>query len=125
VFLREKLRVGASSTMGVRTKNKPYSEFGKVLDALAQSRGVEGPYNITHHIESVTAHGVSGQALSKYLYGKSQPKQRFIKAFADAFELTPQEQIELAWVYAYGFPMPQHEEEEELPTYDGRLYVGR
>jgi hypothetical protein len=106
--------------MGARSKNKLYSELGKVFDVLARSRDVQGPYNIAHHIESVTGHSVSGQAVSKCLYGKSRPKQGFIAAFADAFELTPQERIELAWVYAYGFPMPQH---KELPPQVARIYA--
>ena len=129
---------GASSATGYRYekggwpvlsqhngRNKPYCELGKLLDALARSRQVQGPYNIAHHLKGSTGYEVSGQALSKYLYGKSVPRREFIAVFADAFELTSQEQIELAWVYAYGFPMSKHEEEEEgLRTHDGRLHVG-
>ena len=64
---------------------------------------------------------MSGQAVSKCLYGNSRPKRGFIAAFADTFELTLQERIELAWLYAYGFPMPQ-EEEGKVPHDSRRLY---
>ncbi len=82
-------------------KNKPYSELGKVLDALARGRDVRGPYNIAYYVEDATGYEVSGQAVSKYLYGKSLPKQVFIEAFTDAFELTLQERSDLAWAYTY------------------------
>ncbi len=97
-------------------KNRHYSELGKLLDALARSRDVRGPYNIALHVNSVTGHNVSGQAVSKYLYGEYLPKQAFIRAFADAFELTPQERSELAWVYVYGFLwLPAREENLGAP----------
>jgi hypothetical protein len=84
-------------------KYKPYCELGKVLDNLARTRDVRGPYNIAHEIQNATGYEVSGQAVSQYVYGRSSPKREFIEAFAEAFELTPQERGELAWVYAYGF----------------------
>jgi hypothetical protein len=83
-------------------KSEPYSQLGKILDDLARRRDVRGPYNIARHVMSVSSYEASGQAVSKYMYGKSLPKPAFIKAFAQTFELTPQEQVELAWVYAYG-----------------------
>ncbi len=42
------------------------------------------------------------------MYGRSFPKREFIEAFAEAFELTPQERGKLAWVYAYD-SRPEHE----------------
>ncbi len=83
-------------------KTKPYCELGKQLDALARSRDVRGPYNIAAYLSEVTDHEVSGQSVSKYLFGTNEPKQAFIVAFADAFELTEQERLELAWTYAFG-----------------------
>jgi len=91
------------------TKNKPYSELGKVLDDLAHSRGVQGPYYIAYYLKDAIDYEVSGQAVSKFLYGKSLPGHAFIKAFADAFGLTPQERRELAWVYTYGFRLDNAE----------------
>lgn len=88
--------------MGTKTKNKPYCELGKLLDALARERDVRGPYNIAYHLEEIVGYEVSGQGMSKYMYGESLPKRQFIEAFAEAFELTPQERVELAWAYAYG-----------------------
>ena len=90
----------------MRGKNKPYSELGKLLDAVARSRNVRGPYYIALHVKSAAGHNVSGQAVSKYLYGEYLPKCAFIEAFADAFELTLQERTELAWTYTYGFRLP-------------------
>ncbi len=85
-----------------RGKQKAYSELGKLLDDLARSRDVRGPYNIAHYIEDTIGYRVSGEAVSKYMYGEYLPKREFIKAFTDAFELTSHERAELAWVYAYG-----------------------
>ena len=88
--------------MGTNGKNRPYSELGKMLDALARNRDVRGPYNIAHHVQDTTGLEVSGQAVSKHLYGKYLPKREFIKAFTDAFELNSYERAELAWLYTYG-----------------------
>jgi hypothetical protein len=76
--------------------------LGKVLDALARERDVRGPYNIAHQVQDTTDFEVSGQAVSKYMYGEYLPKRAFIKAFTDAFELTSYERAELAWLYTYG-----------------------
>ncbi len=84
------------------SKDTAYSELGKVLDDLARDRDVRGTYNIAYHIENVTGYKVSGQVLSKYMYGRSFPKREFVEAFTKAFELTPQERGKLAWVYTYG-----------------------
>ncbi len=87
-------------------KSRAYSELGKLLDALARNRDVRGPYNIAYYLEDVAGYEVSGQAVSKYLYGEFLPKHAFIRAFADAFKLIPEERRELAWLYTYGSPMP-------------------
>ena len=84
------------------SRDKPYSELGKMLDDLARQRDVRGPYNIAHYLQDVTGYEVSGQVLSKYLYGENVPKPEFVRAFAEAFELSPQERGKLAWVYTYG-----------------------
>jgi hypothetical protein len=87
-------------------KSKPYSELGKLLDNLARDRAVRGPYNIASYLKDAASYEVSGQMVSKYLYGHSQPKAEFVEAFAEAFRLTLRERAELAWGYAYGFPLP-------------------
>ena len=92
----------------MNAKKKPYSELGKLLDSLARSRDVRGPYDIARYVQSGTGHHVSGQAVSKYLYGKYHPKPEFVKAFAEAFALGPQERRALAWVYTYGSPLETH-----------------
>ncbi len=81
---------------------KPYSELGKLLDSLARRRHVRGPYNIAWRVRETTGYKVSGQTVSKCLYGQSLPRRMFIEAFCDAFELTQQERSELAWTYTYG-----------------------
>jgi hypothetical protein len=83
-------------------RHKPYSELGKVLDSLARSRHVRGAYNIAWWVKETTGYRVSGQMVSKYMYGQSLPNRVFIEAFCDAFELTQQERSELAWTYTYG-----------------------
>lgn len=88
--------------MRKNSRGRPYSELGKVLDALARERDARGPYNIAQQVQDVAGYRVTGQAVSKYLYGESLPKRPFIEAFAEAFVLTPQERAQLAWVYAYG-----------------------
>jgi hypothetical protein len=90
----------------VAGKSKLYSELGKLLDNLAHARAVRGPYNIAAYLKDAAGYEVSGQAISKYLYGHNKPKQEFVGAFADAFRLTPQERAELAWCYAYGSALP-------------------
>jgi hypothetical protein len=51
--------------MGTSGKSRPYSELGKMLDALARSRDVRGPYNIAYHLKEVAGYEVSGQSVSK------------------------------------------------------------
>ena len=87
-------------------KSTPYCELGKLLDNLARDRAVRGPYNIASYLKDAADYEVSGQAISKYLHGHSQPKQEFVEVFADAFRLTPQERAELAWGYTYSSPLP-------------------
>jgi hypothetical protein len=87
-------------------KSKPYCELGKLLDNLARDRAVRGPYNIAAYLKVAADYEVSGQVISKFLYGHSRPKQEFMGVFAEAFRLTPQERAELAWGYAYGSPLP-------------------
>jgi hypothetical protein len=96
--------------MGTNGQRKPYSELGKLLDAMARERDVRGPYNIAHHLEEVVGYQVSGQGISNYMYGENLPKPKFTETFAEAFELTAQERAELAWAYAYGSRLdPAHE----------------
>jgi predicted transcriptional regulator len=90
------------------SKDKPYCELGRILDDLSRDRDVRGPYNIAHQVQNATGFEVSGQVVSQYLYGRFSPKREFITAFAEAFELTPQERGKLAWVYAYD-SRPEHE----------------
>ena len=86
-------------------RSKPYCELGKLLDTFARQHDVRGPYNIASCVQNATGYDVSGQMVSKYLYGKSRPKAEFVEAFADAFKLTHQERTRMAWCYTYGFPL--------------------
>jgi hypothetical protein len=51
----------------------------------------------------------SGIAVSKWMYGDSRPTRENIQLFAEAFELTIQEKIELAWADIYGEQLPEGE----------------
>ncbi len=81
--------------------NKPYTELGKVLDAMARKRDVSGPYAIAKRVEELSDYSVSGQAISRYFNDGVQPKSAFMNAFATAFDLTEEECDELAWIYTY------------------------
>jgi hypothetical protein len=81
---------------------EPYTELGKVLDALARKRDVRGPYAIAKQVTSVSGYRVTGQAVSRYFHDGVQPKPAFMGAFTRAFDLTEEERDMLAWVYTYG-----------------------
>ncbi len=100
--------VSTEDERGLILKTKSYSELGKLLDALAREKDIRGPYEMSRYLQGVTGYEITGQALSKYLYGKSSPRPAFLKAFAEAFKLTSQERAVLAWTYAYG-SKPQDE----------------
>ncbi len=106
--------------MGTNGKNKPYCQLGKELDALARSRDVRGPYNIAHYLRDVAGYEVSGQVVSKHLYGKYSPKHAFIAAFTDAFSLAPEVRRKLAWVYTYGQFSPGRGGQESNPPVRSR-----
>jgi hypothetical protein len=80
---------------------KPYTELGKVLDAMARERDVRGPYAIAKRVEEVSGHRVTGQAISRYFHDGVRPIPAFMNAFATAFDLTEEECDELAWIYTY------------------------
>jgi hypothetical protein len=100
--------------MGTSGKRRPYCELGKMLDDLARSRDVRGPYNIAYYLKEVAGYEVSGQAVSKCLYGEFLPKHAFIGAFTEALNLTSEERSKLAWVYTYGL-FPETDETETRP----------
>lgn len=83
---------------------KSYSELGKLLDTLARRHDVRGPYSIAQRVVDISGHNVSGQAVSRYFYGTARPRPAFIRAFAQALELSLEERDCLAWLYAYGEP---------------------
>jgi hypothetical protein len=80
---------------------KAYCELGKVLDILARKRDVRGPYSIARQINTGAEYKVSGQTISRYLYGSIRPSPNFIKAFVQAFELSKEESDKLARFYTY------------------------
>jgi hypothetical protein len=80
---------------------KPYSELGKVLDAMARKRDVSGPYAIAKHVTEVSGYKVTGQAVSRYFHDGIVPKPAFMSAFARAFDLSEEERDTLAWIYTY------------------------
>jgi hypothetical protein len=82
--------------------DRPYGALGKLMDSIARSRDVRGPYNIAQLVTAVTEYSVTGQAVSRYFYGDSWPRPGFVSAFAQALELTKDERDALAWLYTYG-----------------------
>jgi hypothetical protein len=80
---------------------KAYCELGKVLDILARKRNVRGPYSIARQINTGAQYEVSGQVISRYLYGSTRPSPNFIRAFVQAFDLSKEECDTLAWFYTY------------------------
>ena len=100
--------------MGTNSKSRPYRELVRTLDTLARSRDVREPYNIAYYLKEVAGYEVSGQAVSKYLYGELWPKHAFIGAFTEALNLTSEERLKLAWVYTYGL-FPETDEDKTQP----------
>jgi hypothetical protein len=86
--------------------DKPYSELGRILDAMARKRDVRGPYAIAKQVTSVSEYEVSGQAVSRYFNEGVQPRPAFMSAFARAFGLTEEERDTVAWIYTYRSASP-------------------
>lgn len=82
---------------------KPYSPLGEVMDELARRRNVRGPYLVAKYVRERTGRGPSGSSFSDYFYGNITPKREVIGLFTEAFELTEEEQRELAWAYTYRY----------------------
>lgn len=81
---------------------KPYSDLGKVMDALARKRDVRGPYNVGKFVREKTGTGPrSGSAWSQIFYGESHPQPKTMRAFTEAFELTDEEVGALARAYMF------------------------
>jgi hypothetical protein len=85
-----------------------YSPLGLVLDDLARRRNVRGPTSIARHIKNRMGYGPSPSAWQQILTGETKnPERKNIKQFADAFELSSEERVRLAWVYVYGEEPPR------------------
>lgn len=96
-----------------------YSELGHLMLRITdENKNVRGPYNAYNYMERVARErgydlGVDykgrprelpkGGAVSKYYRGLSFPEPWWIMAFADLFDLTPEQRKELADHYAYRF----------------------
>ena len=99
---------GKRERVAVNTRtDKPYGELGKLMDSMARTHDVRGPYNIARRVTAATGYKVTGQAVSRYFYGDSWPRPAFVSAFAEAIGLTREERDALAWLYTYG-PNPNH-----------------
>jgi hypothetical protein len=82
--------------------DRNYSELGELLDTIACKRNVRGPYLVAKHLTDATGCQMSGQEVSRLLYGESYPRPSFIAAFAQAFGLSIEERDRLAFLYTYG-----------------------
>jgi hypothetical protein len=74
-----------------------------MLDALARSRDVRGPYNVGTYVREQTGRGpqAHSSAWSQIFYGEVVPKPQTITAFRDAFKLTEDEEARLALLYTF------------------------
>ena len=77
--------------------------MGKVMDEISwKKQRISGPYRLANYVEEMTGGGASGPSFSAYYYGKRQPRPDTICRFAEAFNCTEEEKIELAYVSIYG-----------------------
>jgi hypothetical protein len=90
-------------------EGKPYSPLGEVMDDLARKRHVQGPHRICNRLIAWFGEDAapSGVSVSKWMHGESHPNWRWIAMFAEAFELTTEEKVRLAWAYAFRNEYPK------------------
>jgi transcriptional regulator with XRE-family HTH domain len=89
-------------------EGRPYTERGLVMDELARRRNVRGPYSIAGYMHDKLGDIVpTGPAVAKWMYGDCEPKTDKIQMFAEAFELTEDEKMQLAMAHAYGGKTPE------------------
>lgn len=81
---------------------RPYSDLGQVMDDLARTRNIRGPYNVRNFVRAKTGEGPrSGSAWSQIFYGESHPMPKTMQAFTQAFELTEEEVDALSRAYMF------------------------
>lgn len=106
-------------TEGDMTNGTNYSELGHFMLRVAdENKNVRGPYNACNYMEREARERnydlgtdykgeprelPKGGAVSKYYRGVSFPEPWWIMAYADLFDLTPEQREELADHYAYRF----------------------
>lgn len=81
-------------------RRRDYGELGEAMYRMAAARGIYGPYNVAAYVRETTGEGPAGPSWSDYFYSKTHPPSRVFRLFVQAFELTPLEVQELAFVYA-------------------------
>lgn len=82
---------------------KPYTALGQIMDTLARRppHNVRGPYRMSAYIKEKLGDAPTGVALSKWMYGEAHAKTEHLEMFVEAFELTEEEKVAVAWAYAY------------------------
>jgi hypothetical protein len=81
---------------------KEYTELGNVIDQLARTRNVRGPYNISKYIRTQLGRGINGSAWSQIMHGQTKDARREnMRDFALAFELDAQERRLLANAFLF------------------------
>lgn len=78
------------------SNGRPYSVLGAALDRMARDRHVRGPRAIARHVEEKTGEGPGYSAWSQTLYGDTSPREYNLQLFAEAFDLTHDERVEVA-----------------------------
>ena len=91
-------------------EGRPYTALGEVINVVAQKRNVRGPFRIHNYMKARLGENVpGGVAISKWMYGDSDPEKENLQKFAEAFELSKDERIRLAWAAIYGEELPEGE----------------
>ncbi len=83
-------------------KQTDHGLLGETMDRIAYTKvRVRGPYNVADYIREKLDEGPSGPSMSDYYNDKTHIPPRIMRQFVKAFECTPQEQQELAWVRTF------------------------
>jgi len=83
------------------SEEREHSLLGKLLDEIAQARGVQGPEAISDHLWKQAQFDVSEESVYEYLQGYDWPPPDIMVAFKESFDLNEREAGNLAWLYAF------------------------
>lgn len=99
------------------SSKKVPSALGATLLSLAAESGVSTQTGIRKRLNEL-GFKISQPGFAAWLYGEHAAPNRLPQAFAEAFDLSPEERVRLAVAYSFGQSRP-FTEVEDLPTVDG------